>query len=230
MAGFLCPEWALATRGKKLTIEIPAAPADLTPEGDEGEDLTEDIEPGEEALGDPGKRALDAMKAKEKASREKVRTLAEENRALKAAAATPVDPADAEAVRAEIRAEERARSDAQLVKSEVRAVASSILTDPAIAVKLLDLSLFSVADDGSVDADEIREAISDLVEEMPYLAHNFAAQSGGKKRVPSVPGAPAGNSHTPATLDDQIAAAIAAGQIETVIALKQHRAAALKKG
>lgn len=73
-------------------------------------------------------------------------------------------------------AEEKARKEVfaqaneRLVRAEVRAQAAGRLADPDDAVRLLDLSGFSVGDDGEIDSKPIAEAIEELVKAKPYLA------------------------------------------------------------
>lgn len=130
---------------------------------------TEPADPdGADQLGDPGKQALDRMKAQLKAERaakrELERQLAE---ATKPADGEPVDP---EKLREEGRRAALEEITGRLVASEVKAAAAGKLNDPADAIRFLDLTQFDVAADGSVDPDEIADAINDLVAKKPYLA------------------------------------------------------------
>lgn len=67
------------------------------------------------------------------------------------------------------RKEEREKTNARLLKSEVRLAAAGKLTDPEDAVRFLDLSEFEVKDDGTIDTEAISKAIGTLVESKPYL-------------------------------------------------------------
>jgi hypothetical protein len=141
------------------TVDDPETPAEETD--------TDDPE-GAEALGDPGKKALDTMKGKLKAEREK-------RRALEARLAEMDKPADGAPPDQELlvrQAEQTAmvRVNERIVRAEVRAAAAGKLADPADAYKFLDLSQFEVDDDGNVDADEVSDAIDDLIKSKPYLA------------------------------------------------------------
>lgn len=60
----------------------------------------------------------------------------------------------------------------RLLRSEVKVAASGKVVNPAVAVKLLDLSAFDLDDDGNVDAEVLAKAIDDLVKDHPYLAAN----------------------------------------------------------
>lgn len=132
---------------------------------------------GAEALGDPGKQALDRMKAERNTERSKRKELEgfftevgmtpEEIRAaLDKVSSTP----DLDKVRREARAEAQAKFTEGLVRAEVRAAAKAVLNDPADAFRYLDLKAFDVDDDGNVDEEQVAKAIGDLVKAKPYLA------------------------------------------------------------
>jgi hypothetical protein len=157
------------------------APAELTPE-EEAEAAAAALAAEEEeaaakaadALGDKGKQALDRMKAKWQAERDKRSAIEAENAALKAANAPKGDDAELAAARQKavddaIKAATSKAND-RIVRSEIRAAATGKLANPALALKLLDLTQFEVDDDGNVDADEINDAIAELIEKEPYLA------------------------------------------------------------
>ncbi|MEU3161400.1 hypothetical protein ABZ753_28830 [Streptomyces griseoincarnatus] len=157
---------------------------DADPDDDQGADIgdgvddqgDDDADPeGAEQLGDPGKKALDTMKAKLKAEREKRRTL-EAQLAERDKPADGEQP-DAEALTRQAEAQALARVNERLVKAEVRAAAAGKLANPADAALFLDIAQFEVDDDGNVDADEVADAIEDLLKSRPYLA----AQGGSTK-------------------------------------------------
>ncbi|MFD5297214.1 hypothetical protein ACFWJU_18645 [Streptomyces mutabilis] len=125
---------------------------------------------GADQLGDAGKKALDSMKDKWKSEREKRRQL-ERQLADK-------DQGDGDDTAAQAAAAATAKANQRILKAEVRAAAAGKLADPRDALRLLDLDQFEVSDDGEVDADEIADAIEDLVKAKPYLA----AQGGTTKR------------------------------------------------
>ena len=122
---------------------------------------------GEESLGDPGKRALDSMKAKLNA--EKVRRAAAESRA-----------GDLEA-----------RLNARIIRSEVKAAAKGKLADPSDAFKFLDLAQFEVTDDGDIDEGAIASALDNLIKQKPYLSAPGAISEGdmghGSRPDPTTP-------------------------------------------
>lgn len=152
-------------------LDAAHAGADL-PADQDAEDA-DDVDEGADELGDKGKQALDRMKTKLKTERER-RVAAE------AKAAQSGDADDAEVVRREAETAAMAKANARIVRAEVKAAAAGRLNDPADALNFLDLSQFEVDDDGDVDADEIADAIAELVRTKPYLA----AQGGTSKPKP----------------------------------------------
>ncbi|MDX3405532.1 hypothetical protein PV708_04740 [Streptomyces sp. ME02-6977A] len=142
-----------------------------------GDDEDDDADPdGADQLGDPGKKALDTMKGKWRGEREK-------RRALEAQLAERDKPADGdqpdqEALVRQAEAKALGRANDRIVRAEVKAAAAGKLADPGDAYRFLDLSQFEVDDDGNVDADEVSDAIEDLLKSKPYLA----AQGGTKPR------------------------------------------------
>lgn len=139
----------------------------VDPENDDEDDEAADD------LGDKGKQALDRMKAKLRAERTR-RIAAEEKAAAKA------DEDDAAKIRREAEVAAVAKANARIVKAEIRAAAAGKLADPADALAFLSVSDFDVDDEGDVDADEIAEAIDDLLRRKPHLA----AQGGARKPKP----------------------------------------------
>lgn len=127
---------------------------------------------GADQLGDAGKKALDAMKAQRNTEREKRRALEAELEALKAPKPSDDGQPDAEAIRAEAAREANAKANARILKSEIKAAAAGKLADPKDALVHLDLSSFEVDADGNVDAEDISDAIADLLTRKPYLAAN----------------------------------------------------------
>lgn len=127
-----------------------------------------------DGLGDAGRAALDKER-KARRDAEKSRKAAEaELAALKAqqAASTQQDEAQqaAEKTRRDAETAAVAKANERILKAEIRAAAAGKLTDPADALAHLDLTQFEVGEDGSVDENEITEAISDLIKRKPYLA------------------------------------------------------------
>ena len=195
------------------TVDQSTADGAATDTGAESAAVTE----GATALGDAGKKALDAMKAErnearlaEKAANDRLAALEAqiEGREAEHAATLAAQAVKDEALSA---------ANQRILKAEVRAQAASKLNDPKDALLYLDLSGFEVGEDGEVDGDAVASAIDKLITDKPYLAAQgtrFKGEAdGGARKEP------------PADLDGQIAAATAAGQHQLAIALKQQRAA-----
>jgi hypothetical protein len=152
-----------------------ALPEPVAPEGQDPAQDDDDPE-GAQDLGDAGKKALDTMKSKWRAERDKRRQLEEQL----AAATKPAegDQPDPDALVRQAEQAAMAKANERIVKAEVKAAAAGKLADPADALVYLDPSQFDVDDDGNVDADEVADAIEDLLKRKPYLA----AQGGITKR------------------------------------------------
>lgn len=121
-------------------------------------------------LGDAGKRALDAMKAKWKAERDRAKALEVERDQLKQSTITDEAARKAEADRQATAAEATKRANLRIVRSEVRAAATGKLADPKDALVFLSLDQFEVSEDGEIDSAEVAQAIDDLIKARPYLA------------------------------------------------------------
>ncbi|MFD3657025.1 hypothetical protein [Streptomyces sp. NPDC058620] len=147
---------------------------DETPPGDAGEekpdDEPDDDEPDDEQdpdgaadLGDKGKRALDAMKGKLKAERDKRRTLEQQ-------LAEKDGTDESEKVRRQAESEALSKANSRILRSELKAAATGKLINPKDALVHIDLDQFEVDEDGQVDEDEVADAIENLLKERPYLA------------------------------------------------------------
>lgn len=178
---------------------------------------TVDAVAGEEALGDAGKRALDAMKAERKAAREQAATEKARADSLQA----KIDGKEAEHAAAEkareVESAALAKANERILKAEVRVAAAGKLSDPADALRFLDLSDFEVGSDGEVDADALATAIDDLVKKKPYLA-----AQGGKRFQGTADGG--ARNESAKSIDQQIAEASAAGNHALAITLKRQKA------
>lgn len=170
---------------------------------------------GEESLGDPGKKALDAMKAKWKAAEDRAK-------AAEAAAAEALAKAEgkekeyaAEQERRKVEQEALSKANQRILKAEIRAQATAKLADPADALLYLDMSSFEVGDDGEVDAQAITAAIDNLIKSKPYLA-----AQGERRFQGGADGGP--RKETGPSLEDQIAAAQKVGNYALAIALKRQ--------
>ena len=118
---------------------------------------------GEEALGDPGKKALDTMKAERKAALDRAK--AAEAKAAELAA--KLEGREAEYT-AEV--EKRRVKDEAILRAELCGAAKGKLADPSDAALYINLSDFEVSDSGDVDTDALDAAIADLVSRKPHLA------------------------------------------------------------
>ncbi|MET8824784.1 hypothetical protein ABZX40_17940 [Streptomyces sp. NPDC004610] len=145
-------------------------------DGDDGQDDDGDGDGDDEAdpegadqLGDAGKKALARMKDRLKA--EKTRRRQAEDRLRQNTGSGGTDDAVAKATAAAT-----AAANARVLRAEIRAAAAKKLADPRDALKFLDLGQFEVDADGEADAEEIAEAIEELIKTKPYLA-----AQGGKR-------------------------------------------------
>jgi hypothetical protein len=148
---------------------------------------------GTDALGDAGKKALDSMKARWKTERDARRKLEEKMEALKAPAASgTTDQADAAEIKRQATRDANAKANARILKSEIKAAAAGKLADPSDALAYLDPKSFEVDDNGDVDAEELADAIDDLLTRKPYLAAKAVSRfqgtgDGGAARKASGP-------------------------------------------
>ena len=132
--------------------------------------------PGEDALGDAGKKALDAMKAERNEARKRAQEREAELAALRAQVEGKEAEHAAELERQRVQAEALKTANDRIRKAEVRAAAKGVLADPADAFKFLDLDEIDVDDEGAVDTAALESALKSLIESKPYLA----AQSGSR--------------------------------------------------
>lgn len=129
---------------------------------------------GADALGDKGKNALRIMKDKLKASKKAEREAKAELQRSKSSAGKSEEDQEADRKREERDAAVLQKANERVLRSDIKAAAAGKLQNPALAVRLLDLSDFEPDEDGVYDEEEIAQAIDDLIETDPYLA----AQSG----------------------------------------------------
>lgn len=127
---------------------------------------------GEAALGDAGKKALDAMKAKWKDADK----LARENAAALAALQAKLEGKESEHKQTleaqRVKDEAIAAANQRILSAEIRAAAKGKVADEALPdlSRLMDLSDIEVGADGEVDASQIVKAIDSLIASKPYLA------------------------------------------------------------
>lgn len=110
--------------------------------------------------------------AQKKVNRDLERKLNDALRRIEESAAKTAE--EREALERQRKAEEvaLAKANERILKAEVRAAAADKLSDPADALRFIDLGGFDVGDDGSVDTDAISDAVADLLSKKPYLAKN----------------------------------------------------------
>lgn len=139
-------------------------------EGSEAGTSAAEAHPGESALGDAGKKALDAMKAERNSARSDLSELRKQFEALQAQVAGK-EKEHAAAVEAQrVKDEALASANDRIRRAEVRAQAAAKLADPTDALKFLDLDSIEVGEDGEVDAAAVAAAIDQLISDKPYLA------------------------------------------------------------
>lgn len=148
---------------------------DETTDAEDATDQTTDEKPETDAadplLGPNGERALAAERENRRAEQAKRRAAETELRDLKATiAAKSDDKPDVDALRAQIEAEAAAKVAEKVISLELKAAAAGKLADPADAHRFIDLSSFEVGPDGSVDTQDVTDAISNLLDKKPYLA------------------------------------------------------------
>lgn len=144
-----------------------------------GDDATGDDKSGTDALGDPGKQALDRMKARLKKERE-ARAAAEKALA-EANKPGDDDKPDLDKIRAEAKAEAEIEGLRGRVMDKIEAKAGArfgIDTEDVAVMLLRRHELEDFIDDGKIDVDAITEALNDLLEKQPRLA---AVAQGDKK-------------------------------------------------
>jgi hypothetical protein len=175
---------------------------------------------GEAALGDAGKKALDAMKADRNKARDEARRLREEFEAFKAKAEGR-EAEHRQALEAQrIKDEALAAANQRILSAEVRAQAAGKLNDPSDALAYIDLSSFEVGDDGAVDTNAIGSAITDLITKKPYLAaqgSRFQGSADGGARNDSTQPAQLTRSDMERMSPEQIDEAMNKGQFDRLL-------------
>lgn len=142
---------------------------------------------GAEALGDPGKKALDLMKAQRNAAAQEAREAKAERDALKAKLEGREAEHAAEQAKQAAKDEALNLANQRILKSELKAAATGKLADPTDAHLYIDLSQFTVSDDGDTDSTALGAAIADLITRKPHLAagtqarFDGSADQGGKR-------------------------------------------------
>lgn len=189
-------------------------------------------------LGDPGKRAIDAMKAERNAAQAEARAAREALEALQATQMTDQERAIAEAKAAgvtEATAALTAQTNERLFKAAVQVAAAtdipladgkavrvadpSLLADPEVARRLLGFDEIPVTPEGDVDAGAISAAVAAFVVAKPNLAASATPAPGSADQGTR-------QSPPPKDLQTQIAEATAAEDWDLAGRLKLQQFAA----
>lgn len=176
---------------------------------------------GADALGDAGKKALDAMKAERHAAKAEAAALKTQLDALQAKVDGKEAEFAAEQKAREVETAALSKANQNILKFAIRAEAAGKVNPDVISdiPVLMDLSALEVSADGEVDSAAISAAIADLITKKPSLAAQggrFQGSADGGTRNGAKP-----------SIDDQIAEATKAGNYLLAIALKQRRSADL---
>jgi hypothetical protein len=123
---------------------------------------------GEGQLGDAGKKALDAMKAKWQKERDARKAL--EDQIAKTNSKDEGDKPDADKIREQAKAEARAEVLRDRALDKVETKAAKLFTDPEDARALLASHVDDFIDGGRIDVDAITEALEELLKKKPHLA------------------------------------------------------------
>lgn len=161
--------------------DTPESTATVT-QTDETTNVAVETPKPDEPLGDAGKRALES----ERESRKDAEARAKAAEKALRDASTEREKAVAEA-KAEARREILDEANGRLLRAEIKAAATGKLAHPELAVKLLDMSAFKVADDGTVDEKAITTAIDKLLEDHGELKASTITGSadGGRQGDPA---------------------------------------------
>jgi hypothetical protein len=194
----------------------PPDPVSEPPPADPPDDDPE----GADALADPGKKALEAMKARVRDERE-LRKAAETRAAAAEAKVKPAD--DPGPTPEEIRAEARKTVQAEVLKERaldrVEILAAKAFADPGDARHFLASHVEDFLDGDKVDQDAIKEALADLLKQKAYLGVKDPRQFQG-----TGDNGPRGTGK-PRDLDALITDATAKGDVRAVLRLQNQKLA-----
>lgn len=136
----------------------------MTDPGIQNDDTETEEEKAPPELGDPGKKALDSMKARLKEARgREAEAKAEIERLMKSA----VDP---DAIEQRVRAQVGAELATERALDRIETKAGKLFEDPDVARALLANRVGEFLKDGKVDEPTIMKALEKLLEDKPYLA------------------------------------------------------------
>jgi hypothetical protein len=152
------------------TVEAEIAEPDEEVEAVDEVEETLEVDPNEGL-----KKALAAERKARKEADRKSKTL-EQQLADKD---KPAEDLALDQARREAREEALAESNGRYVRSEVKAALTGKVTNPALALRLIDTSGIEVDANGDIDSDAVDAAIADLLAEAPELAVNVKRFQGG---------------------------------------------------
>ena len=162
----------------ETTADVDEVADDVEPEDAEAE--SGDVESVED---DPAEGLKKALAAERKAHRDEVKRRKAAEQAL-ADKDRPAEEAAIEQARREARDEAKKTSDARIVRAELKAALAGKVSNPAIALRLIDTSEIEVDEDGEVDADALNAAVESLLAEAPELAVKQERFQGGADQGP----------------------------------------------
>lgn len=202
-----------AAEAERLATEEAAASAD----GGDDEAAKGD-------LGDAGKKALDAMKAKWRAERDRAKGLQEQLAAATKSKEGDDDKPDLDALRQQARDEARSESLRERALDKLEVKAARLFQNPDDARAFLADKVDEFLDDGKVDVEAITDALDDLLKERPYLG---VTQGDTKRFKGTGDGGPKGNAGKPqltradlkTMTPDQILTAKAEGRMNHLIGI-----------
>jgi hypothetical protein len=165
---------------------------------------------GADQLGDAGKKALDAMKAKWQKERDGRKALADQLAALNAPKTDDTkDTPDPAELRKQAQAEARAEVLKDRALDKVEAKAAKSFADPEDARALLAAQVDDFIDGQQLDLDAIDQALEELLKKKPHLAAATARRFQG-----GADGGARKGSTGPAQLTDQDLKRMTPQQIE----------------
>jgi len=172
--------------------------------------------------------AYEAEKGKRREQDAELRRIRDEFESFKAKAEGKEKEYEVAQERLRVQAEADAKANEKILKAEVRAAATGKLSDPADALRFLDLSGIEVGVNGEYDSTAVANLIDDLIKSKPYLA-----AQGGQRFQGAADGGARNDATKPPQLNkvdlermsregkyDEITAAKAAGQFNTLLGIK----------
>lgn len=184
-------------------------------------DPVEPVEPTDpvEPIEDPNAGLQKALAAERKLHKEAAKRAAALEQQL-ADKDKPADELAIETARREAREEAQKSANERIALLTVKAALAGKVSNPALALRLIDTSAIEVDGDGEVDADAIEAAIATLLADAPELAVKQARFQGGADQGAK------GKASAPAQLTksdlsnmtpEQIVAAFEAGQVSNLV-------------